>query len=485
MSNIDALKKKTKTGLLWNSFEKISVKVASFILNIVLARLLTPHDYGVIGLLSVFIAFSNIFMESGFLKGLIQKKDRTEIDFSTTFVFNLVISIIIYLILFFLAPVVASFYDNPKLVMFERVLFISIILNALTIVPSARLQINIDFKKIAIINLISIILSGTCGIICAHNGLGPWALIFQNLIYTLSLVFLYWTVGKWIPKLKFSWDSFNSLFKFSSKLLITGILSTAILNVYNLFIGKKYDSSSLGYYTRAQQFPDVTLGTLASVLNSSTFPLMSSLQNDQSNLFLVFKKMIKLTSMLIFPSMLGLAAISNTLIIVLLTDKWTVSAGYLFWLSLSYMFAPLEILNLNLLNAIGRSDLNLKLDLIKVPIIIISMIITFPISIKAIVIGKAAFAFIYYLIDCIVTYHLFKLGPIKQLLWSWKAILSSIIMFLILIIVNTLMVNENLIKLLMQLFIGIAVYCICMFFLKDEEFISFVKKFKNKNVILR
>ena len=329
------LKQKTKIGIVWNIIEKFAVQGIGFLLNIILARLLTPHDYGIVGMLTIFLTFSNIFIDSGFSRALIQKQNRTEKDYSTVLIFNFTISIFIYIILFFASPVIAQFYKTPELINLQRIFFVVIILNSLTVVQNAQLQINIDFKNIAIVNSISVIISGIIAIIAAYKGLGPLALVIQSLSKALVSVIMFWIIGKWVPKTGFSKKSFKNLFGFGSKLLFSGLLSTAITNINNLVIGKVYTPASLGYYTRAQQFPEITSGTIASVLNTTTFPLMSSLQNNKDELVNILRRLIKITAMIVFPAMIGLAVLSEPIILVLLGEKWLPTANLLFWISFS------------------------------------------------------------------------------------------------------------------------------------------------------
>lgn len=473
------LKQKTKIGILWNIIEKVAVQGIGFVLNIILARLLTPHDYGTVGMLTIFLTFSNVFIDSGFSRALIQKQNRNENDYSTVLIFNIIISIIIYIILFFASPAIAQFYKTPELLQLQRVFFLVIILNSLTVVQNAQLQINVDFKHIAIINSFSVIISGIIAIIAAYNGLGPFALVFQTLSKALISAIMFWVIGKWVPKTGFSKKSFKNLFGFGSKLLVSGLLSTTITNVYNLVIGKVYNPSSLGYYTRAQQFPEITSGTIASVLNKTTFPLMSSLQNNKDELANILKKLIKMTSMIVFPAMIGLACLSEPIILVLLGEKWLPASNLLFWVSLSYIFTPLSILNMNVLNAIGRSDLFLKIDLIKIPFIILTMIITFPISMKAIVIGKAVTAFLWFYINGFLIGRFYNFGAFKQLFCSWKYIVSALIMGIIVTLINKLVVS-NVLSLILGLFGGVFSYILLLIIFNDVEFYRILIKLKGK-----
>lgn len=470
------IKQKTKIGMFWNTFEKFSVQGISFILSIVLARLLTPDDYGTIGLLTVFLSFAGVFIDSGFLKGLIQKQDRSDVDYSTTFIFNLVVSVFLYLVLFMLSPAIAHFYKNDNLVSLERVLFIVLILNSLTIVQNAKLQISVDYKKIALINFISVVISGIISIFFACFGFGVWSLVVQNISRCLVLVVLYWFYGRMNLHTGFSFYSFRKLFGFGSSLLITGIISTLIENVHNLLIGKIYKPSSLGYYTRAQQFPMIVSSTLTSVLSTATFPLMSSLQSDYFDLITTFKKLLKFTAMIIFPAMIGMACISDNLIIVLLGDKWKNASSYMYWLSIAYIFAPLSILNLNLLNSIGRTDLNLKIDLVKVPFIILGIAVTFPISLKAIVIGKTVLCLFSFCIDSYISSKKFSFGPIKQLIYCWRIIIASVIMGMMLMGLNILLTENTLLKLCLSIIAGISLYTFLLFVFREDTIFVFVDK---------
>lgn len=463
--------------MFWNAFEKVAVQGISFILNIILARLLSPHDYGTIGMLTIFLTFSNVFVESGFSRALIQKKDRTEADFTTVLVFNIVVSCILYIILFFASPAIAKFYKTPELITLQRVFFLVIILNSFTVVQNAQFQIKVDFRSIAIINAIAAFISGLVAVLAAYKGFGAWALVVQSLARSFVSAVCFWIIGKWIPHTLFSFSCFKRLFSFGSKLLVSGLLGTTITNINNLVIGKIYSPESLGYYTRAQQFPDLTSGTLNSVLNNSTFPMMASLQDNSTELIKTFTKLIKLTAILVFPAMVGLSMLAKPIIVVLLGEKWLFSANLLFWLALSYMFIPLSSLNLNLLNAIGRSDIFLKIDFAKIPLIFITMAITFPISLRAVVMGKALTAFIYFYMNAFMIGRLYGFGAFKQIVCIWKAIVSTIVMAILLYIL-CLFCKNSFICLILGIISGVLVYFLCLLLLKEEELYMILRKIK-------
>lgn len=475
------IKQKTKIGMIWNALEKIVLQVISFVLNIILARLLTPHDYGTIGMLTIFLTFSNVFIDSGFSRALVQKQNRTESDFSTVLIFNILMSCALYLILFFASPAIARFYKTPELLSLQRVFFLVIILNSLTVVQNAKFQIHIDFKKIAIINTVTTFLGGIIGIIAAYQGLGAWALVIQTLSKSLINLILFWILGKWLPKTGFSKQSFKQLFTFGSKLLLSGLLGTTVTNINNLVIGKVYTPSSLGLYTRAQQFPDLLTSTLTNVLNNATFPLMSSLQSNKDELVSVLKRLIKINSMFVFPAMTGLAMLSKPLILVLLGEKWEFTADLLVWLCFSNMFVAHNTLNMNVLNAIGRSDLFLKVDCFKIPIIFITMAITFPISLKAVVVGQVVSCFIYFYINAFMPGKLFGFGAFKQLACSWKYIVSTLVMSVFVLAVRCI-IDSNIVCLVVGIVLGVIVYAVMILLLRDDEAKLIVKKIKGKFV---
>ena len=469
------IKQKTKIGILWNITDRFVVQIINFILNVILARLLSPNDYGVIGMLTIFLTFSNVFIDSGFSRALIQKQDRTECDFSTVLIFNIFISVVLYFILFFSSPAIAKFYRTPELLSLERVFFLVIIFNSLSVVQNAQLQIKVDFKRIAIINSLTTLCSGIIGIIAAYNNLGPWSLVIQSVSKSFVSSLLFWVIGRWIPKEGFSIDSFKQLFGFGSKLLLSGLIGTSITNINNLFIGKIYSTESLGYYTRAQQFPELTAGTMNSVVSGVTFPLLSSIQKDQNDLVSTTKKMLNITAMVIFPSMTGLAVLSRPIILSLLGEKWLFSAEILFWLSFAYLFNPLSTINLNVLNAIGRSDLFLKADLIKIPILLLTMAITFPINLRVVVVAKALTSIIYYYINTFMMGRLFGFGFFKQLQCLWKYILASAIMGVLVYFVSFL-IRNSLIAVFVGIVIGIIIYALVLIIMKDEVALGVIGK---------
>lgn len=361
----DGLKTKTVHGVLWSALERFSLQGIQFIINIIMARLLSPSDYGLIAMLAIFLQISQAFIDSGFTNALIQRKDRTETDFSTVFYFNVVIAGVFYLILFVSAPWIADFYHMPALVVITRIIALNLVISALSAVHKTKLTINIDFKTQSKASLSAAVISGIIGIWMAYVGWGVWALVIQTLLNSLLLTLLLYYFLHWKPLWVFSMDSFERLFSFGSKLLVSGLIHTIYHNMYALVIGRKFSAKDLGYYMRAEQFAIFPSSNLNAVISRVTFPVLSNIQDDTERLAESYRKYIRFSSFLIFPLMIGLAALAKPVVTLLLTEKWLGVVVLLQILCFDWMFDHLSVINLNLLYVKGRSDLALRLEIVK------------------------------------------------------------------------------------------------------------------------
>lgn len=463
-------------GVVWNFIEKVLIRGVSFVIGIILARLLSPSDYGLIGMLAVFIAISNVFIEGGLAKALIQRQNCQDIDFSTAFVANVGMSLVIYLVMFFCAPLIAKFYDEPILVDLTRILSLNFILGSFNIVQRAKLMAKVDFKSLAQINVISTVISGIVGITMAYYGCGVWALVGQALCSTFVLIILFPFYSKWKPSLKFSANSFRQLFGFGSKLMITGVYSVALNNISTICIGKFYRSNQLGYFSRATQFSELVSTTAYDVIGNVTFPVLSELQDDKTRLVAVYRKILFFTAMVILPVMVLTALLARPIILVLLTEKWLPSVVLIQWLCLARMFTPLSAINMNILNAIGRSDLFLKVDLAKLPLILLTFVITIPISVEAIAIGDFVSTFICFFINAYLPGRMFGYGAWAQIK-DWRfIILSMAIMAGVVWLILQLITNVWL-QLFVGGFVGVLVYVGCCFLFKviDDEMLIMLR----------
>jgi len=412
---MSSVKQQTIKGVIWSGIEKLANQGLRFLIGIVLARLLPPSDFGLVAMLAIFYSISNTFIDSGFGTALIRKQNRTERDFTTVFIFNVVISIIFYFILFAIAPWVGVFFKTPILCPLLRVQSISLIFNGLMAVLDAKLTIELNFKAIAQRSMLSSIVSGCVGIILAYWGWGVWALVYQTITFSLVNLIFVWGYCKWKPNLIFSWDSFKDLGSFGSKLLAAGLLNTLYANLTPLAIGRFYTAKDLGFYKRGAEFAQMPNGVCLSVLQKVTLPIFSTIQDEESHLLSVYRKYIKITSMfLIFFSIL-LAALSKPTILLLLTNKWTESIIFLRLFCFAVMFSHINTINLSLLQVKGRSDLFLRLEIIKKTIATLILFAAIPFGVLAICISKIVYDQIAIVINTYYSGKLFNMGYFSQL----------------------------------------------------------------------
>lgn len=464
----ESLKKKATRGMIWSAVDKFSAQGGQFIIGIILARLLMPEDFGLIGMLSIFIILSQTLIDSGMGSGLIQKKNRSDVDFSTVFVFNLGVSVFLYGLLFVAAPIIADFYKIPQLALLTRVLSINIIINSLAIVQRSKLTISIDFQTIAKVNVVSVILSGLIAVYFAYIGLGVWALVIQQITRSLISVFMFWLLGNWKPSILFSKQSFKNLFGFGSKLLIAGVYAQTLNNLYNIVIGKVYSATELGYYTNGKTIADTTSGTITAILQQVTFPVLASLQDDRTRMISVYRRIIRMTAFFIFPAMTLLALLADPLIRLLFTEKWLPVIVLLQWMSFARIVTPISVVNMNILNAIGRSDLFLKVDLSKFPLIVLTLIITIPLGVKAMVIGHVITSGLSFFINAYLPGKLFGYGALSQLKDMVPVLISTVIMALLVLLITVFLDNLYL-KLIFGSTVAIISYLGVCFLLRIQE----------------
>lgn len=411
----DSLKSQSLSGIKWSAIERFGVQGIQFIIGLILARILNPSDYGIIGMLAIFMAISQTIIDGGFSKALIQKQDRTEVDFSTAFFFNIVVGLVCYLILFAASPFIAIFFNEAILKDVLRVLAINLFLNSLAVVPVAKLSITVDFKTQSKASIISTLFSGTLGIILAYWGVGVWALVAQSVSYSFVNVLLLWCLLKWKPMWKYSWKSFKSLFGYGGNILVAGIISTIYSNINTLVIGKFYTPKDLGYFTRGQQFPSLLSSNLTSIVQRVTFPILSKIQDDNQRLAAVYRDYIKVSSSGIFFLLVYLAFIAEPLITLLLTVKWIDAVIYLQVFCYAMMFDHISTINLNLLYVKGKTNLVLRLEVIKKALAFIILLISIPFGVLAICLSQVVYTQIAIFINTYYTGKFLNLGYIQQL----------------------------------------------------------------------
>lgn len=361
----ESLKNKTVKGVAWSGIDNVTQMGVTFLVGIVLARLLSPDDYGLIGLITIVTAVCTTLVNGGFSTSLIRKKDATDDDYNTVFIVNLGMSLLLYGIIFFCSPFIADFFEREELTSLTRVSSIGLIIGALSLVQQTRLTKRIDFKSQTKITLIASISSGMIGVAMALLGFGVWALVAQTLSNQALRTILLWVVNKWIPQFRFSAESFHELFSFGWKMMLSALLDTVWKELYQVVVGKFYSPAILGQYTRAGQFSKMFSSNMTSVIQRVTYPVLSNIQDDKERMVAAYRKMIKTTMFITAISMFFLGAISESLLHCLIGPKWHEAATYLPLICISGSLYPLHAMNLNMLQVQGRSDLFLGLEIIK------------------------------------------------------------------------------------------------------------------------
>ncbi len=425
------LKKKTVSGVLWSLTGQFSVQGIQFLVSIVLARLLSPDDYGMIGMLAIFLAISQVFIDGGFSSALIQKKDCDNTTYSTVFYINVGISLVCYGILFVSAPLIADFYGQPLLKDIARVSSVSLIIGALSATNTVQLTKRIDFKTQSKINVVSALLSGVTGIVMAYSGFGVWALVAQSVSIALFKLLLTVFCVRWIPSLVFSGRIFKELFSFGSKLVLASLISSIYTNIRSLIIGKKFTPADLGQYTTANKFATMAGSSLSGVLYNVSFPVLSKVQDDNAVLLDAYKRFLSVSAFAIFPLMMLLAGIAEPLIRFLVTDKWLECVPYLQILCFGWIYDCLTKINLNLLYVKGRSDLVLKLEIFKKTIAFTILFISCFMGIIGICVGAAIYNFIAFFCNTYYTKRLLGYGFKEQFLQTLPYLSLSLLVLVL------------------------------------------------------
>lgn len=460
-----SVKEDTIRSVKWSAIEKFSTQAMQFVLGLVMARLLLPSDYGTVGMLAIFIAVSQTFVDSGFTNALIRKLDRNETDFSTVFFFNLGVAILFYVLLFVCAPFVADFFEIPVLSPILRVQATTLIFGALMGVHNAKLTIKLDFKALAQRAVLSTLLSGIAGVICAYYGMGVWALVVQTVLaQVINMVFV-WMYLHWMPLLIFSWQSFREMGSFGSKLLASSLLQTIYTNLTTLVVGKFFTAKDLGYYNRGTQFATLPVNTMNSVIGKVVYPVLVNIQDDDKHLVSVYRKYISFMSIPIFFGCMLMASIAKPMILMLLTDKWAQAVIYLQIFAFAIMFDHICSINLELLKVKGRSDLFLQLEIIKKTISIAILFASIPFGVIGVCFSKIIYTQIAVYINTYYTGKLFNLGYLTQLRdfvgYFFCSVLACVPGYLICTYTNL----PNILTFIIGLVLGIVLYV--LFLRKD------------------
>ncbi|MGL5893049.1 MAG: lipopolysaccharide biosynthesis protein [Bacteroidales bacterium] len=382
-----SLKQQTANALGWNLIDRIGTQAAYLVTGIVLARLLPVSDFGLIGMLSIFVGLSTILVDGGFSSALIRKQGATDRDYNTLFYLNMGVSIFLYLLLFAATPAIARFYSQPQLIPLARVLFLGIIINSAALIQSTLFTKQINFKVQVITNTISLLIAGGSAIALAYNGAGAWALVFQTLILSFCKTLTLWIVSSWRPKMMFSLESLKSVLGYSSNLLASQIVNTLFVNLYTLTIGRLFSVAEVGYYTQAQKMNDMATSVLNNPIQAATFPIFSTIQDDRERLLRAFRKTMRFAMFVTFLALPMLLLVARPFMLFLLGDKWSHSVPYLQLILIGSIFNLITALVNSFLRIPGRTDVLLRLEFAKVLLSVVILIFTIPYGSLAVIGG--------------------------------------------------------------------------------------------------
>lgn len=470
----EGLKSKTIDALFWSFLDRFGRQGIRFVISIILARLLLPEEFGLIGMLTIFIAMGQTFVDSGFGQALIQKKNADGIDKSTIFYFNIFVSFLITGLLFIAAPWIADFYNSPILIPITRVISLNFIFEAFGMVQAAILTRRIDFKTQLKINLLAMVVSGAIGITLALRGFGVWSLVIQSLSSSLFRSILLWVFNKWRPVFAFSLVSLRSMFNFGSKMLLTGLLNTFFQNIYLVIIGKLFSPADLGFYSRAKQTQQLPVESISHIVTRVIFPVFSTIQDDKLRLKRGVRQALSAMVSVSFPMLIGLAVVSKPLILVLLTEKWLPCVPYLRLLCAVGLIYPVHIINLIVLTSQGRSDLFLRLELIKKGLVVLSIAITYRWGISAMIWGQIMVSIIAYYINSYYTGRMINYPIREQIVDLMPYLGVSIIMGISIFTIQFIHFPAHWILLLMQITIGAGIYILLSYFFHLSAFDNIV-----------
>lgn len=475
----DSLKKSVLNNLIWKFGERIGAQCVSFIVSIVLARLLLPADYGLVTMVTIFITIANVFVSNGFGESLVQKKDADNVDFSTIFYFEIVFSFGIYMILFITAPYIADFYNEPVLCNVLRVFALRVPLAGINSVQQAYVKKKMIFKKFFFSTIIGTIVSAVVGIALAYRGFGVWALIAQYLCNSVMDTVILWVTVKWRPNLVFSVTRLKELVTYGWKIMAAGLINSFYSQLRSLVIGKVYTASDLAYYNRAQQFPQLLVTNVNASIDGVLFPAMSNEQNDKKRIVRIMRRSIKVSSFVLFPLMIGLAVVSTPLIRLMLTEKWLPCVPYLQVICIQFMLQPIQTANLQAIKALGRSDLFLKLEIIKKIVGILSILLVMRMGVMAIAVTEVLYSVYASVINASPNKKMLGYGYKAQIIDIFPAVSLSLAMGIIVNLYNYLQCPDIMI-LVLQVITGATIYVASAYIFKIESFsyiLSMIKEY--------
>ncbi|WP_020403634.1 lipopolysaccharide biosynthesis protein [Gracilimonas tropica] len=457
-------------GVLWATVEKFGGRVLNVLSTIILARILVPEDFGVVAMVAIFFSVANILIDSGFSQALIREDEISEDDKSTTFFINLITALILFIVLWMGAPAISRFFDEPVLLEMTRFMALTPIFFSITIVQRALYSQKINFRTQAIINLISTFLSSGSAITLAFYGFGVWALATQYVLMAFTTSFLFWGLNPWLPNKFFSKDSFNRLYGFGSKLMLSGLMDVFFKEIYKVIIGRIYNTSLLGFYVQAENFRNVVTENLVGILVRVTYPALSKVKGNPDRLKDGYKKILGVISLMIFPAMIGLMIVAEPLVITLIGEKWVKTAPILQLLSLVGLIYHMHVINLNILKVLGRTDLILKLQILKKTGVTIAIVIGLLWGFWGLIIAQVVSSYLALYLNMMYTSKLMNYKKMEQFMDVFPIVRFSIPMAIAVLGINLIGFDFEYVRLIVSIITGVIIYTATCYWMKAQPF---------------
>lgn len=477
----ESIKGKAIFGFIWRFLQNAGTQIISFIISIVLARVLMPEDYGLVAMITVFTGIAMVFINTGFSSAIVQRKNLTEEETSTVFYFSIGMGIVMYGILYFCAPYIAQFYSQPKLISMIRVESVIVIIGSLYSVPQALLNRRMQFKKSFIVNLSGVIVQGIVGIPLAYSGLGPWALVYSTIISYAATAVVMWVVVRWVPRLVFSIKAFSGMFMFSLKMLLSALFDTIFNNIRSIIIGWQYTSADLAYYNRGYQFPSLLMTQIDSAITTVLFSSLSKFQDDWERGLMVLRRAMKTSMYVCLPLIAGLCAVARPMVSILLTDKWLPCVEYIRITAILCASWPLSARR-HALNSLGKSGISLGLNIMGKIITLVAIFVTYKHSVRALIIGTVAASYLGQIVATVVYAKTLKYTVADQLKDIVPSILLSTFMGFCVWSISLLPIPD-LPLIILQVAAGVVIYVLVSKLFRMDSYnytLNMVKSILNK-----
>ena len=475
------LRKAAISGLVWTFGQQFGNQLIGFIVSVILARILLPAEFGLVGMIAVFVAVGNSLSQGGMTQSLIRSGELDQEDYSTVFYFNLLTSLLLYIIFFFSAPFIADFFGYPILIPILRIYCLTFIISAFSAVQLARLTKKMDFKTQTLVAIPAAVVGGALGVFLAYSGFGVWSLVWSSITSSLVSTVQLWIYSGWMPGLVFNYSKFKNHFGFGYKLALSGMLDKIFNNIYLIVIGRYFNASQVGFYTRAESLKQLPVSNISYALNKVTFPLFASIQDDDVRLKIVYQKLMKMVVFIITPILILFAVLAEPIFRFLFTEKWLPAVPYFQILCATGILYPVHAYNLNILNVKGRSDLFLKLEVIKKVIIVIAIIIAIPYGILALLYGQVVLSIIAFVINTHYTGKFINYTTKQQAKDIIPIIILAFLSGVLVLLLDFFSLNNfiDIVRIGIGGTLGLCIYLAAAFFLKFSSF------FEAKKLIFR